>query len=348
MNEHTNTQAITLDRLTAFAVEVLIAAGADRVQAGDVGNILVWNNAFGRHNQGVWRLPLLCKRLSAGLFQCPCNPRIDDRAPAVALVDGDNGMGHYVGRVAVDEAIERAAKVGAAAVGVCNSNFLGALGYYVQRIAERGMLGLAMSNSFPKVAPHGGAKPVLGTNPLAFAAPRRNGKSVIVDLATAASAGSDITKAAELGEALPEGIAIDRDGRPITDPAKVNEGALLPLGGPKGYALGLMVEILCGVATGAGISHGVRSMYRDFERGGDSGHFFVAIDTGVLMPLDMFYERMELLVDAIRDCEGVMLPGEGRWRAHAQTEAAGGVEFDEATTDALTRLAGSHGVATPW
>ncbi len=339
---------IALEELTTFAVEILVAAGADREQAAGVAEVLVWSDAFGRPNQGVWRLPILCKRLSAGLFHCPCQPRIDDRAPAVAVIDGDNGIGHYVGRLAADAAIERAAKNGVAAVGVSDSNFLGALGYYVQRIAERGMIAMLFNNSFPKVAPHGGTKPVLGTNPLAFAAPRRDGKSIIVDLATAASAGSDITKAAELGQPLPIGIAIDREGQPITDPSKVNQGALLPVGGAKGYALGLVVEILAGVVTGAGISHGVRSMYSDFENPGNSGHFFVAIDVNTLMPLDTFYERMEHLVDALRDCEGVLLPGETRWRAHAETEAAGGITLDEQTTAALTKLAKSLNVRMPW
>ena len=142
-------------------------------------------------------------------------------------------------------------------------------------------------------------------------------------------------------------LAIDHEGRPITDPSKVNEGALLPVGGAKGYALGLVVEILAGVATGAGIAHGVRSMYSDFENPGNSGHFFVAIDINALMPLDTFYERMEILVNAIRDCEGVLLPGEARWRAQAETEAAGGVALDEQTTAALAKLAESLKVPMP-
>jgi LDH2 family malate/lactate/ureidoglycolate dehydrogenase len=339
---------IGVEDLTAFAVKLLTAAGADEMQASNVAEVLVWADTVGRPNQGVWRLPILCKRLSAGLFHCPCHPRIHDRAPTAALIDGDDGIGHFVGRFAVEAAVQRAAKHGIAIVAVANSNFLGPLGYYVERIARRDMLGMLFSNSFPKVAPHGGRKPVLGTNPLAFAAPRRNGQAIIVDLATAASAGSDITKAAELGQPLAVGIAIDRQGRPITDPSKVNEGALLPLGGAKGYALGLVVEILAGVATGAGISHGVRSMYSDFENPGNSGHLLVAIDINTLMPLDTFYDRMEFLIAAIRDCEGVLLPGETRWHARAETEAAGGIRLDEQSIRALTKLAKSLDVPPPW
>jgi LDH2 family malate/lactate/ureidoglycolate dehydrogenase len=339
---------ITIEDLIAFAVDILTAAGADRKQAAGVAEVLVWADSVGRPNQGVWRLPILCKRLSAKLFSSPCQPRFDERAPAVVMIDGDNGIGHYVGRVAADTAIERAARHGVAVVGVSNSNFLGALGYFVNRIAERGMLALLFNNSFPKVAPHGGIKPVLGTNPLAFAAPRRNGESIIVDLATAASAGSDITKAAELGRPLPVGIAIDSEGRPITDASKAKDGALLPLGGAKGYALGLLVEILAGVVTGAGIAHSVYSMYGDFKNPGNSGHFFIAVDIATLMPMESYHDRMDVLVAALRECEGVMLPGEARWRARAETQAAGGITLDAPTTAALAKLAESLRIPTPW
>jgi LDH2 family malate/lactate/ureidoglycolate dehydrogenase len=110
----------------------------------------------------------------------------------------------------------------------------------------------------------------------------------------------------------------------------------------------LLVEILAGVVTGAGIAHGVRSMYSDFENPGNSGHFFVAIDIDTLMPMDTYYERLEHLVDALRDCEGVLLPGEARWRAQAETDAAGGVTLDEKTTEALAKLAASLNVSLPW
>ena len=336
--------AVPLDALTRFACGVLAAAGADSEQAASVAEVLVWSDTVGRPNQGVWRLPILSRRLQSGLFQCPCQPRVESKAPALATIDGNNGMGHHVGRLAMDTAIERARATGIAAVGVRNSNFLGAAGYYAQLASRHAMVGLAMSNSFPKVAPHGGTQPVLGTNPLAFAAPLRDGTGVIVDLATAASSGSKITKSVEEGETLPEGIAVDRAGEPITDPARVPEGALLPFGGAKGYAVALMVEILSGVITGAGIAHGVHSMYRDFNRGGDNGHFFMAIDIARLMPLDAFYDRMELLIAALRHHDDVLLPGEVRWRERQRALSTGTVDLDDKTTEALDALAGSLGV----
>ncbi len=339
---------VPIDALTRFAREGLVASGADDEQATSVAEVLVWADTIGRPNQGVWRLPILSRRLESGLFQCPCQPVIETRAPALTTIDGNNGMGHHVGRLAMDAAIDRTRATGIAAVLVRNSNFLGAAGYYAQLASERGMVGLAMSNSFPKVAAYGGTRPVLGTNPLAFAAPLRDGTSVIVDLATAASSGSKITKMVELGDTLPEGVAVDRDGKPITDPSRASEGALLPFGGAKGYALAVMVEILSGVVTGAGVAHGVRSMYRDFERGGDNGHFFAAIDIARLMPLDAFYGRMENLIAALRQDDDVLLPGQMRWHERQRALSAGSVDLDDKTTEALDTLARSLGVALPW
>ena len=339
---------VPIHALTRFAREGLVAGGADAEQAASVAEVLVWADTIGRPNQGVWRLPILSKRLQSGLFECPCQPIIETKAPGLTTIDGNNGMGHHVGRLAMDTAIELARTTGIAAALVRNSNFLGAAGYYAQLASEHGMVGVAMSNSFPKVASHGGTRPVLGTNPMAFAAPLRDGTSVIVDLATAASSGSKITKTAELGDALPEGVAVDRDGKPITDPSRVSEGALLPFGGAKGYAIAVMVEILSGVATGAGVAHGVRSMYRDFERGGDNGHFFAAIDIARLMPLNAFYDRMETLIAALRHDDGVLLPGEIRWRERQRALLAGTVDLDDKTTEALDALARSLGVELPW
>jgi len=340
--------AVSIAALTRFAREVLSLAGADPEQATTTSEVLVWCDTVGRHTQGVWRLPILARRLQSGLFECPCQPRIESEAPGLVTLDGNNGIGHHVGRFAMRLAMERARTTGIAAVLVRNSNYLGAAGYYAQLASERAMLGVAMSNSFPKVAPHGGTRPVLGTNPLAFAAPLRDGTSIIVDLATSASSGSNIRKTLEQGKALAEGTAVDRAGEAITDPARVAEGALLPFGGAKGYALGLMVEILSGVATGAGISHGVRSIYGDFEHGGDNGHFFMAIDIARLMPPDEFYDRIEVLIAALRQHEDVLLPGEMRWRERQRALSAGTVDLDGDTTEALDALARSLRVERPW
>jgi LDH2 family malate/lactate/ureidoglycolate dehydrogenase len=237
-------------------------------------------------------------------------------------------------------------------VGVCNSNHFGAGAYYVNLAAERGMVGMAMSNAFPKVAPFGGVKPALGTNPFAFGAPRRNGRGILVDFATSASAGSTISKNIAEKKPLPVGIAIDGKGLPITDPALVDTGALLPFGGAKGFGLALMVEILSGVITGAGFSHTVHS-FKDPERSGNNGHWFMAMDISTLMPLKNYYERIEMLVSWIKDSatgfEGmdVLLPGESRWNAYEQAQTEG-VLLDPHTRKVLEAFASELKVRVPW
>jgi LDH2 family malate/lactate/ureidoglycolate dehydrogenase len=339
-------------RLQTFSAELLQANGCDAEQAGVMAEILVWCNRIDRPNQGVWRLPLLCRRLQAGLIAVPCRPQVTQCAPGIHRMDGNGGFGHYVAARAMQHTITNARISGIAMTAVHNSNFFGAAGYYADQAARAGMLGLAMSNSFPKVAPHGGVLPALGTNPMAFAAPRRSGETLLLDMSTSASAGSTVTKRAEDGGALPEGIAIDKQGRPITDPSRVADGALLPFGGAKGFGLSLMVEILSGVISGAGFSHEVRSMYKDFERSGDNGHFFMAIDVEKLMPLQSYYARVDQLVDYVKaSTEGfadraITLPGEARWRAQRESEDA--VALDAATQSALLELAAASGLQAPW
>jgi LDH2 family malate/lactate/ureidoglycolate dehydrogenase len=336
------------DDLVDFVIRILTSAGVPNQHAMSVADHMAWANASGRPNYGVWRLPILCKRAEAGLFGSSDELSIDRLAPSLASIDGHNGIGHFAVTVASDLVVEMARESGTASVAVGRSNFAGAVGYYVNRIAGNGMIGFMVSNSTPRVAAHGGTAPVLGTNPLAFAAPLGDGTSVILDMATSASAGSLITKSEELGLPLPEGVAINRDGTPLTDASRVREGAMLPFGGAKGFGLGLMVEILAGVVTGSGVSHGVRSMYKDFEHPANVGHMVTALNIEMLMPLDDYYARMDGLIETMQDSGDVRIPGQARWEAVRHAEEVGGAELDSETTAALEDLADRLEVEVPW
>jgi ureidoglycolate dehydrogenase (NAD+) len=316
--------------------------GVDDVQAECVTRNLVWSEFVGRPNFGLERLPVHLERVRRGVISCPCSVRFEARSETIGILDGGAGFGHYTGELAMRRAMELALSQGIGAVAVRNSNFFGMGAYFVELAAEAGMLGLAMSNSFPKVAAHRGLKPVLGTNPFAFGAPRRNGRSLLVDMATSALAGSTVREHIENELPLPEGLAIDHTGAPITDPRKIDQGALLPAAGAKGFALALMVEILAGVLTGAGIADGVGSMYKDFSRSGDNGHFFLAFDIARFMPIESFYERMEGLVALLKASNPkseVLLPGEIRWRSYDENMRRG-VLVDDRTLRALEPFGG--------
>ncbi len=344
---------IGIEQLRNLTGEILVASGADEKEAVILAEILVWCNQVGRPNQGVWRLPLLTRRFRENLIKSPCTPEFEQSSPSITLIDADQGSGHYIGHIAMQRAITIARETGVGIAGVTNSNFYGAGSYYINLACENGMVGLAMSNSFPKVAAFGGVKSVLGTNPFAFGAPRRNGDHLLVDMATSSSAGSSITKSTEQGIKLAEGIAIDENGNAITDPEKVQSGSLLPFGGAKGFGLALMVEILSGVLTGAGFSHGVKSMYKNFEESGDNGHFFIAIDVQKMIPLDSYYDRMDELIDSVKasadgiEGKDVIFPGEMRWVEY-QKSLVEGISLDEKTAASLEELSEQLNVKIIW
>lgn len=319
-------------------VRVLTENGASAAQSEATARHMVWCESAGRHNFGIERIPVHVKRLTAGVLDGCSEPEVHRLAASLARLDARAGFGYFAAERAMDLAVAMARETGLGAVGVLGSNFFGAGAYYVNRAAEAGMASLALSNSFPKVVAHGGLKPVLGTNPFAFGAPARDGRHLLVDMATSALAGSTVREHKAVGKPLPPGLAIDADGSPITDPDKVAEGGLLPFGGAKGFALSLMVEVLAGVMTGAGIGPGVASMYEDFSRNGDNGHFLLAIDVTRFMGAESYFDRMEQMVALVRGSgPGVLLPGEVRWQS-LEDARRNGVEIDTAKWTALRAM----------
>ncbi|MEX1034147.1 MAG: Ldh family oxidoreductase [Cellvibrionaceae bacterium] len=319
------------EALRQFSRSVLVAAGSDPAEATVVADVLVWCDEVGRPNQGVWRLPVLCERLQRGLFESPCHPHMELKTVSLATLDGRAGQGHYVAYQAMNNAIALAKAEGIAAIVVRNSNFFGAGGYYASMAAQTGLIGIALSNSFPKVRAFNGEHPVLGTNPLAFACPAREGEPLVLDMATSALAGSTVRKQRE-----------------CDSPAKSEAAALEPLGGSKGYGLALLVEIMSGVLSGGGFSHQVKSMYENFHEPGNNGHFFLALDIEKLMPLTVFRERMLTLMDwlAASGATGeVKYPGQNRWEILKQTQTAG-VQLDDTTQAALRELARKYQIAS--
>jgi ureidoglycolate dehydrogenase (NAD+) len=329
---------------------LLAAGGVDPEQAESVTDNLLWCDMVGRRNHGIERLPILLKRVQTGAVKCPCDPQIVRLGLAVGRIDADAGFGHHAGKLGMDLACELATDTGVGVVGINNSNFFGAGAYYVQLAAEQGMIGLAVSNSFPKVAAHGGIAAVLGTNPIAFSAPRADGKSILIDMSTAAMAGSSVREAIAKGEQLESGLAIDAHGLPIRDPTLVASGTLLPASGAKGFGLAILVELLSGVLTGAGVAGEVASMYADIERPGNNGHLMLAIDIARWMPLEYFQQRVETLASALTTPEGshnVRLPGDARWEEFSRSEWEG-ILIEDHTLVHIENLASDLGVPLNW
>lgn len=335
--------------LRDFSSRMLCAAGANGQEAAVVADCLVWSDQAGLPNQGLWRLPLLLRNMQQGGIRSPCNYEIDRISSACAMIRGGSGFGHYLCQQAAEHAVELARQEGIACVTVNDSNFAGALSYYVNQAAEQGCMALMFCNSFPKVAAFGGRKPLLGTNPLAFAAPADDGDHFILDMSTAMSAGSTITRLQEQGAALPKGIAVDRQGNAITDAARLNEGALLPLAGAKGFGLALMVELLAGVLTSAAVSTEIRSLYGNPDKSGQNGHCLIAINVSTFMDSDHYQKRYALLKELVlceRETFHTRFPGQRKWQNHRHNSDS--VELDIKTRQSLATLARQFDLPTPW
>ncbi|NOX40222.1 MAG: Ldh family oxidoreductase [Alphaproteobacteria bacterium] len=328
----------------------MAASGVDATQCRIVAGNLIWNDIVGRTNYGVERLPVMLRRVRAGLIKTSATPVFERLSDTTRRLDGDNGFGQFVGECAIASAIEMAKTHGTGIVGVWNSNFFGTGAYFVEKAAEKGMIALVLSNSFPKVAAEGGLRPVLGTNPFAFGGPRKNGRSLLVDMSTASLAGSTIREKIRTGGSLAEGLVIDDKGQPLTDPVKAGKGTLLPAAGAKGFGLALMVEMLSAVLTGAGISKEVGSIYNDFDRTGNNGHFFLVLDIKRWMTLDEYYTRFETLIAMIKasgDDGDVLLPGEARWNMR-EKNLVEGIAIEAETLNGLETLAAEFGIKPPW
>nr|WP_306265154.1 Ldh family oxidoreductase [Pararhizobium sp. IMCC3301] len=336
--------------LQAYLLRLFDAVAINDAQARSVVNNMVWSELVGRANFGVIRIPVHLQRLQHGVLNAVCHPQFTRSGTGSGLLDGDNGFGYYAGELAMKHAIQLARDNGIGIVGVRNSNFFGTGAYFANQAAESGMISLVTSNSFPKVAAHGGLSAVLGTNPFAFGAPRANGDHLLVDFATSSLAGSTVRAYLAEKKQLPEGLAIMPDGTPARDPALIGEATLLPFGGAKGYGLSLMVEILSGILTGAGFSHQVKSTYSNFAEKSDSGHCMIAIDIEKFMPLADFLSRFEALIALLKasnPVDEVLLPGEIRW-ANFRRNSERGLEIPQPVRADLTALSANFQVPVPW
>lgn len=342
---HGRVSASSPDSLRALLAALLEAGGADAGDAQTVADVLVWADERERFPQGsVWIEPFLA-RLAVGTVRSPAPMEVRHTAAATALVDAADGFGHVAGRLAADVAVEKARAVGVGVVAVVDSTHFGAAGHYAARVAEAGLIGVACTNAYPKVAAHGGAKAALGTNPIAFSVPVAGDDCVIGDLSTGALAGSRVRDAIDNDRPLPEGMALDAAGRPTTDPRDLEQGGvMLPAAGPKGFALGLMVELLTAVLAGGAVAAETGSMFEPTSRVRVS-HTVVA-----LAPFDDgFASRAADLLDGIRGADGaaaVRIPGSDRERAAARSRETG-VRLPPPSLAAIRRSAERVGVALP-
>ena len=268
-----------VSELVAIASNILRLAGLRRDDAEQMASVLVFAQASGIDSHGLMHLPQYIGGIASGTVRARPEHRTVSRRAGVAVLDGDDGPGILSALAATQLAIKLAADAGVGAVAVKYSGHFGVAGAYVERMAAAGMVGLVLSNASPTVAPRGGTLPAFGTNPIAAGFPRTDGVPVIIDLSMTVGSRARIRKAKAAGEQIPIEWALDENGQPTPDPAAALAGTMQALGGTKGTALGLMVELFC-VALSDGLTGTSVRPPQDANavRSGVS-HLFVAFDT---------------------------------------------------------------------
>ena len=287
-------------KLVNFSTRALQRLGVSEEDAQITARILVSADLRGVESHGIVSLvPFYVRGIQGGRINAKPKMKVCSQAPSTATMDGDQGLGFVIGHHAMMEAIHRAETTGAGFIAVRNSTHFAAAAGYAMMALEHNMIGIAMTNPIPEVVAPGSTKPAVGTNPLAVAVPADKKPPFVLDMATSVVAAGKLRSAVREGTSIPVGWAIDKEGKPLTDPAKRvrGEGGLLPLGGTpklgsyKGFGLGVLVDILCGVLSGSSAS---------ILRGAtiSTGHFFGALRIDSFLPLENFKKSMDEMIEA--------------------------------------------------
>lgn len=316
--------------LRDLATRVFKVAGCAGENAEAVAEALVAADLDGIPSHGLARLPAYADQVRAGKVDGRAQPEVSLPSPAVVRVDAANGFAFPAINYGIAAGQEIAEQMGIALIGITRSHHCGVAGHHVERLAERGLVALMFANAPAVMAPWGGKRPVFGTDPIAFACPRRNDSPLVVDLSLSVTARGRIVLAARTGVPIPEGWALDADGRPTTDARKALDGSVLPMAGAKGSALALMVEILAAGLTGAKFGHEASSFLDAEGPPPGVGQLFLAIDPAAFGGGD-FLGRVDRLLETILAEDGVRLPGDRRLAERAK----GGITLSSELYDDL-------------
>jgi LDH2 family malate/lactate/ureidoglycolate dehydrogenase len=335
-------------RLLEFRTAVYAGVGLPAEDARLVADTLVQADLWGHQSHGVLRLGWYRDRVLNKVMNAVTKPEFVVDAGAVALIDGHDGIGHVLTALATREAVKRAKAHGIGAVGVRMSNHFGTCMYYTMMGAREGCVMLLTTNGGPAMAPWGGMKKIIGTNPWSVAAPVGGRAPFVVDMAATGVARGKIYLARNKGAPIPLGWAINAKGEPTTDPQAAIDGIILPMAEHKGYAIAAMVDVLSGVLTGSGFLSAVHSPYKTAEKS-NCGHLMIAIDIAKFQPLAEFNRRMEAFADEIKAVpaaqgfDEVFYPGEIEWNNDRRNRREG-IEFPDDTIADLTRIAREAGL----
>jgi len=354
-NEHTEARKLVVTESAArtFVEGVLSGNGVSPSNASIIADCLVQADLRGVDSHGINRIPSYMARIRQGVLDAKAAPILTQITPVVAQVDGKNGFGFLAAHLGMDTAIKMAKEMGIGMVSIKHSNHFGMSAWIVQQAVDAGMMSLVFTNSSPALPVWGGKDKLMGVSPIACGAPAGKSKPFILDMAPSIAARGKIYKAYRRGEQIPPDWALDADGKPTSDPGAALKGVMLPMGGPKGSALAIMMDVFSGVLSGSAFAGNVTNPY-DPSKPADVGHFLVAIKPDLFMSLDDFKERMDYLYQRVVGCDKmdgvdrIYFPGEIEQLMKEQ-RVANGIPYTDGEITALNEEAakvGAQGIET--
>ncbi len=335
----TETRTLTLAEIEDLSFRALVAAGTSEGNARPLAQATAATEADGVASHGLAYIPIYCEHVQCGKVDGVAKPVLSHPRPGVVNVDAATGFAHSAIDLGFDTLIPAAREQGVAVLAIKNSYNCGVLGYHTYRLAQAGLVAMGFTNAPASIAPSGGSKPVVGTNPFSVAVPGTDGQpALLIDQSASTIAKSEVMKHAREGKPIPVGWALDVDGNPTTDPEVGLKGSMAPSGGYKGVGVALLVEVLAAALTGATL--GINASPFSGTAGGPpkTGQFFIAIDPEATAS-GSFETGIASLIEAIRFQDGAHLPGDGR-RDKRLAARKSGVAVNTATLSRIDALLG--------
>lgn len=318
-----DTKILTCEAIEDLSFRALVAAGTSEENARPLARATAATEADGIASHGLAYIPIYCEHVKCGKVDGQAKPDLENPRPAMVNVDAKTGFAHSAIDLGFERLIPLAREQGLAGLAIRNSYNCGVLGYHTYRLAQAGLVGIGFTNAPASIAPSGGAKPVVGTNPFSIAAPGADGEpAILIDQSASTIAKSEVMKHAREGRPIPEGWALDAKGKPTTDPDVGLKGSMAPSGGYKGVGVSLMVEIMAAALTGATLGAEASPFSGTVGGPPKTGQFFLAIDPAAASG-GRFDRRILDLVTAFHDQEGAHLPGDGRRSKRVEAQKNG-------------------------
>lgn len=308
---------LSVEKIYTVSKAILMKKNVPEQQAGIIADTIVDAHRKEKHTHGLGRLAIYIRKIDSGQMDADTKLTVERDNPAVTVLDAHNGFGQVAAFQGMNLCIDKASKYGVGIVGVRNSNSFGAAGYYGELAAQRDMIGIVMGNSSQALAPEGGRKAILGTNPICFSFPgTEKYPHIILDMACSVAARGKVRLAAKNGEKIPLDWAKDMNGKPTDNPEEALKGSMNSIGGYKGFGLAITVDILAGLLTGSAFAEEVKALNTPvgYSR---YGHFLCAINPEFFIQTEEYKQRIEHLIESIKSCGdpgNIFMPGERGYR----------------------------------